>query len=114
MKPVVIKNSRVPKLFSIFINVAAITIWPFVFIREGCESDRLINHESIHIHQYGECFVIGFYLIYLWDWVHGLLKYKDSAKAYLRIRFEQEAYAHDQNLDYLVNRKKHAWRAYRV
>ena len=28
-----------------------------------------INHESIHIRQYNELFVLGFLLIYLWDWV---------------------------------------------
>ena len=111
--PIVVTNSRVPKLLSWFINAYAITLWPFVFIRdEG--NDRTINHETIHIKQYNELLVVGFLGLYLWDWLHGLLKYRNSQTAYYRIRFEQEAYENDKDVNYLTNRKRFAWRQYKV
>lgn len=111
--PIVVTNSRVPKLLSWVINAYAITLWPFVFIRdEG--NDRTINHETIHIKQYNELLIIGFLGLYLWDWLHGLVKYRNRQTAYYRIRFEQEAYENDKDVNYLVNRKSFAWRQYKV
>ena len=111
--PVIIRNSRVPKILSWFIDAYAITLWPFVFIRdEG--NDRTINHETIHIKQYNELLVIGFYFVYLYDWIHGLIKYRDSQVAYYRIRMEQEAYENDKNIHYLNERKRFSWLKYRV
>ena len=113
MVPVVVKNSRIPKLLSIVIDVYAITLWPFVFIRdEGNETT--IRHETIHIKQYSELLVFGFYLLYFWDWIVGLIKYKDKKKAYYRIRFEQEAYSNHRDVNYLVNRKRFSWAKYKV
>ena len=101
------------KLSSIFIDVYAITLFPFIFIKdEG--SPVVLNHESIHIRQQAELFVIFFYLLYVFDWVVGLIKYKDLDIAYNRIRFEQEAYENDTHPYYLIERKKHAWRKYKV
>ena len=115
MKPIIVKESRIPALLSIVIKVGAITLWPFVFIRRGMEaSERLIRHESIHIYQYGELLVIGFYPIYVWDWLHGLVKYKSGSKAYRRIRMEQEAYENEDDENYLEARKRYAWLKYRV
>ena len=111
--PVIVRNSKIPNIMSLVIDVYAITLWPFVFIRdEG--NERTINHETIHIKQYNELFVIGLLLIYLWDWVHGLIKYKNGEKAYYRIRFEQEAYENDKNLNYPLERNKFAWLSYKV
>jgi hypothetical protein len=111
--PIIVRNSWVPKAMSLVINAYAITLWPFVFIRdEG--NDRTINHETIHIKQYNEMLVIGFLAVYLYDWFHGLLKYRDGQKAYYRIRFEQEAYEHDKNIHYLSSRKRFAWKKYSV
>lgn len=39
-----------------------------------------------------------------------LCKYRDSEKAYLNIRFEQEAYRHDADLSYLSHRKHYRYR----
>ncbi len=57
MKPIIVKNSKIPELLSWFMEVGGITLFPFIFIR-GEGNDRLINHESIHIFQYIETFVI--------------------------------------------------------
>ena len=111
--PIIIKNSRVPALLSWTMFVYAITLFPFVFIRdEG--NVRTITHETIHFRQYVETLVIGFLLIYLFDYIRGLIKYRDSEKAYYQIRFEQEAYSRDFYDGYLEKRKLFAWTKYRV
>ena len=115
MKPIIVKESRIPSILSIVIRVGAITIWPFVFIRKGMNAtERLIRHESIHIHQYTELLVLGFYPVYVWDWLHGLIKYKSGSTAYMHIRMEQEAYENESDESYLENRKHYAWLKYKV
>ena len=111
--PIVVKNSFVPKLCSIFINVYAITIFPWVFIRdEG--NDKTLFHEMIHFKQQKELLVVFFYLLYVFDWFHGLWKYRSFQEAYRRIRFEQEAYENDFGPAYVLNRKLFSWRKYKV
>lgn len=113
MNPIIIRNSIVPKLASIFINVYAITLFPFVFIRDEGD-ERVVRHETIHFWQYIETLIIGFLLIYSYDFLKGLIKYRDTQKAYERIRFEQEAYENDYHRYYKLNRKRWAWRKYKV
>ena len=104
MKPIVVKNSRLPKLLSWFMDVKGITLFPFIFIK-GEGNDQLIRHETIHIKQYAETLVLGFLLVYLWDFVHGLLKYKNFNDAYKSIRFEREAYSFSADPSYLEYRE---------
>ena len=107
-----IKNSRIPKLLSIFIRIRAITLFPFVIsIDEG--DDVMWNHEAIHIRQQRELWVVGFYFLYVWYWFINLLKYRSSAMAYRMIPFEIEAYTNEDFAGYLDERKKHAWKDYR-
>jgi len=113
MKPIIVENSRIPKMLSLVINIGAITLWPFVFVR-GKANERLIRHESIHVAQYNELFVVGFLVLYLYDWLKGLIKYRNKAEAYYNIRFEQEAYMYDIVDDYLDNRRKYEWRKFNV
>ena len=113
MKPIIIKNSRLPKLLSWFMNVGGITLFPFIFIK-GEGNPRLINHESIHIAQYSELFVLGFLVLYLYDFLVNLARFKNFKEAYYNIRFEREAYDNDNNFDYLDNREKFAWRNYKL
>jgi len=104
MKPIIIKNSRIPKLLSWVINIRAITLFPVIFIKdEGDEA--LINHESIHIKQQLELLVIGFYVWYLVDYLYKFIKYDDGAQAYYNIIFEKEAYDNEEDLEYLSKRK---------
>ena len=111
--PIIFTNSFVPKISSVFINVYAITLFPFIFIKD--EGDPVVlNHESIHIKQQAELLVIFFYLLYVFDWIAGLIKYRDLNLAYRRIRFEQEAYEKESHKYYLIERRKYAWRKYKV
>jgi len=113
MIPVVVKNSKVPGIMSIIIDVYAITLWPFIFFRDD-GNDITLQHESIHIKQQTELLVLFFYILYVWDWIVGMIKYRDGAVSYRMIRFEQEAYENEHDPAYLDNRQPYAWRKYRV
>ena len=54
------------------------------------------------------------YLLYVFDWIVGLIKYRDLNMAYRRIRFEQEAYEKESHPYYLIERRKYSWRKYKV
>ncbi len=113
MKPITIISPTFTRLMSIVIDVYAITIFPFIISKEQM-SETVLNHETIHIHQQKELLVIGFYLLYLFYYLVGYVKYKDKQMAYYMIPFEQEAYENDQNLDYLKDRRPYSWRKYKV
>lgn len=113
MKPHVYENSRIPRLLSLFFPVAAIVLWPFIFTRGKLEGTQR-THELTHFMQYKELWVVGFYLVYLYDWLRGLWRYRDTRKAYLQIRFEQEAYEHQGEEGYEQTRDRMAWKAYSI
>ena len=60
---------------------------------EGELPQRIINHEMIHQEQMKEFGKVRFYLIYLWDFIKNLIKYRNVFTAYYNIPFEVEAYA---------------------
>mgnify|MGYP003631960725 FL=1 len=113
MKPIIIKSDKFLDAISWFFKVGGITLFPFIIVRPNARK-KTKNHESIHISQASELFVIGFYLLYLYDWVVGLIKYKDTKIAYKKIRFEQEAYRYERSWAYLKKRKKYNWLQYNV
>jgi hypothetical protein len=104
------ENSRIPKWLSYIspISIKAITLGPLVFSEEEMDQ-RVRRHETIHFQQYIELGFIGFWCLYLWDYAKGYIKHKDGSKAYYSIRFELEAYKHDQEANYLDNRKRYCW-----
>ncbi|MBN3859543.1 bile acid:sodium symporter family protein [Neisseriaceae bacterium PsAf] len=106
--PIVIVSRKItPK------NFTGITLYPFIFCsHENYLSDTLINHEQIHIAQQRELLLIGFYLIYVIHYLINLIIYRDKQKAYANIVFEREAYANEDNLNYLENRKLWAFIPY--
>ena len=110
LKPIFIENSKIPIILSYFapITIGAIAIFPFVFSR-GKISDISKNHETIHFQQQLETFVLGFYIIYLWDYVVALLKGVKPKEAYYLLRAEKEAYINETFLDYLNVRKRWKW-----
>lgn len=83
-------------------GVRATTFLPFVviFANKKFANDPIIcNHELIHAHQMLECLLIGAMILRLWWGIKGIK----------RNPFEQEAYANQENLDYLKTRKLYAW-----
>jgi thiamine transporter ThiT len=109
-KPIFIENSRVPVLLSYLapINIGAITLFFLVFSR-GEMSDTTKRHETIHFQQMLETFVIGFLILYLWDYLKGYIKYGNGKSAYLGIRAEQEAYQEEGSKPYLNERIRWRW-----
>ena len=100
----IIRNSKIPKLLSVVIDAYAITLWPFVFIRDEGHP-VVINHETIHLRQQKEMLIIGFYIVYSLAWFYHLMRLKNKTEAYRAIPFEKEAYANEGNIDYLDSRK---------
>ena len=86
--PIIVRNSKIPKMLSWFMDIAAITLFPFIFVK-GEGDDKLIRHETIHI-----------------------AKYRNYDDAYRSIRFEREAYNNEHDKNYLEMREKFAWTKY--
>ncbi len=82
-------------------------IYPFVFLKEKhLKNDTvLINHERIHLRQQLELLLLPFYVFYIVEFLCRLLYYLNWKKAYKNISFEREAYANEQDLDYLKQRR---------
>ena len=111
MKPIIIRNSKLPNKLSWLIDIVAITLWPFIICRdEG--NPTMIRHESIHIAQQTELLVLPFYLLYLFDFIVGLVIWRSAKLAYWNIRFEREAYDYQSDENYLINRKPYTWLKY--
>ena len=111
MFPIFIVSERLVRFLSIFINVYAITLFPFVISREELD-DETKNHEKIHFRQQLELLVIPFYFLYALFFICGWLKYRDNTKAYLSIPFEIECYKNEENLEYLSRRGFLGWIKY--
>ena len=111
--PIIITSKFLTKMFSIVISVYAITLFPFIILSEDVD-EFTMNHELIHFEQQKELFVVGFYALYVYDFIRGMIKYKNKDMAYYLIRFEQEAYNYESDLGYIVDREKNAWKEYEV
>lgn len=97
-------------------RINGITIFPFIFLRESAfkENKILINHEKIHIRQQLELLIIFFYLWYVVEYYYWYFKLKNKHLAYRNIIFEREAYAMEEDLNYLETRKIWSFWKYRV
>lgn len=80
------------------------------FERKSAQSIiRLLRHEAIHTEQMKELLFIGFYIIYVLEWLYRLVFHTKTA--YKGLSFEVEAYSNQDNLGYLTKRKHFAqWR----
>jgi hypothetical protein len=83
-----------------------------IFVKKKTYKDykKLINHESIHWQQQKEMLGLFFYLWYFIEWFINIFIY--GKRAYVKLSHEQEAYDNDQNLNYLVKRKRYSWVKY--
>lgn len=95
----------VPKL-----PAAAMAIYPFILIKrkEYKNDEVLVNHEKIHHQQQIELLIIPFYIIYVFNYLVNLVRFRSHHKAYLNILFEKEAYTNEGNLHYNQIRKTFA------
>lgn len=104
----IIYNNIIP-----FKGFAAINLFGCLFVRNGVKIiDHLINHEFIHTEQQKELGYIGFFLLYIMEWLIRLII--TPYNAYRNISFEQEAYNNENDEEYLKNRKKYSWLKYLI
>ena len=115
MKPIIIYSDKFLNAISWFFPVGGISLFPFIILRrklKGSNSrlaDIVINHETIHFQQAVELLFVGFYILYLLNFLVNLIRYRNVDKAYETILFEKEAYGNENNLEYLKTRKRFAW-----
>ncbi|UII78361.1 hypothetical protein [Flagellimonas sp. CMM7] len=88
-------------------NYVGLSLWPFIILKEDAlkKDEALINHERIHLKQQRELLILPFYILYISEWLLRTLLYLDSYRAYQNISFEREAYANEEDKDYLSRRK---------
>lgn len=89
-------------------------VFPFILFadRRYRHDPVLLNHERIHYRQAIELLVVGFYLLYVAEFLFRWVQYGSRRRAYYEISFEREAYRHERDLHYLANRQPWAFRAY--
>lgn len=90
----------------------AITLLKWIIVRaEAKERFTAVdyNHECIHYAQEKELWFVGFYLLYILEFLFALLYFCNWHKAYRNISFEVEAYTYQDDLNYLQHRKRFAW-----
>lgn len=105
----IIRNKLIP-----FKGYSAINLFGVLFIKPNTVlTPRLLNHEYIHTLQMKELYYIGFYLVYLIEFVINLFRYKNWSDAYNNISFELEAYDNQNNQEYKDIRKPYAYKMYR-
>jgi len=100
-------------------NTIGMTLYPFIFLKKsyferfGSQKEsrlkKTINHEKIHIKQQIELLVLPFYILYFLFYFINLFKKGD---AYRNIPFEKEAYANENDYEYVNKRKFFSWIKY--
>jgi hypothetical protein len=92
----------------------AIALFPFVIIKKYDKDviETMLNHERIHLRQQLELLLIGFYIMYVVEFILHYFRLKSRQRAYSSISFEREAYENEDNPDYLKMRGKWAFLKY--
>lgn len=102
----IIYNSIVPVK-----GFQAINLFGVIFARKGKQlSASTLRHEAIHTAQMREMLYFFFYLFYVAGWISKLFSH--GSDAYRNISFEREAYAHQDDENYLVTRIPFTWLKY--
>lgn len=117
---IIIKNNIIPLK-----GFKAMNLFSVIFVRKGANfTDVTRRHEYIHTLQMIETLFIGFYIWYGIEYLYRCawrIRHKPCCNigkigwaklAYKDISFEQEAYAFENDADYIKNRKHFAWFPY--
>ncbi len=99
---IVVKNVRPLKIF----RINGIVLWPFLFYADADPHPVIRNHEEIHLEQLRRTGVVKFYTRYLAEYFNGRMKGLKHDEAYRNISFEKEAYAQQENAEYLAGLRK--------
>jgi hypothetical protein len=112
----VVEHSSLVKM----LGLKGLAIYPVVFVEANAltkkgNSTVILRHETIHLRQQKECFILPFYVFYLVEEaVRAIILKQGWEQAYLQISFEREAYTYEAKRSYLKNnnRKPFAWMKY--
>ena len=112
----IVRNRWIP-----FRGFSAINLFGVIFVRKDLPDrylsdplwlETIVRHERIHTRQMVELLVILFYLSYIIEWLVRLAICRNAERAYRSISFEQEAYDHQDDPEYLQRRKPYAFLHY--
>lgn len=83
-----------------------LAVFPFVLVKYKLDKENkvFVNHEKIHLRQQLELLVIPFFIWYFVEFLFRFMQYRTIDLAYRNISFEREAYANENNYDYLNTR----------
>jgi hypothetical protein len=113
IKPIIFENSRLPVWLS---KIAPIEVWAFSFgpiiACRGEMSEETKRHETIHFYQQLELLFVLQWFLYGLFYIIGRFTKGSWSKSYFRNPFEVEAYMHDEEKDYLKERKPWSWTKY--
>lgn len=70
------------------------------------------RHEYIHTLQQRELLFVGFYLLYVIEWLIRFVQHRSAYRGYLNISFEREAYDNAGKTGYERDRRHYAWVKY--
>lgn len=92
---------------------AGFALFPFIVFKDKASNNyKTLNHENIHIRQQLEMFVIPFFIWYFVEYIIRRIQFGSWKAAYYNISFESEAFANDDDLEYLKKRKYYSWIKY--
>ena len=109
----IIKNNLIP-----FGTYKAINVCGVLFVKKGTEvTPRLLQHEKIHTKQMLEMMIVGFYLVYVIEFIYRYIKQKPNGRSRWRqacraISFEREAYFNESRPNYFALREPYQWVIY--
>lgn len=91
-------------------SAKAAAFFPFIVVRDKSVIEPwLINHELIHFRQEVELLFVGFWILYIWEYIYSrLILGLPAFEAHLRQSGEQETYLNQNNFNYLHERKPYA------
>ena len=104
MNPIIVKNKILP-----IGPYEAMALWPFIFTKVELHP-QILTHERIHLKQQTELLLVGFYLLYILNFIWNLIRMR--RRPYRDIIFEREAYDNQQDPAYLYFRKPYSWTKY--
>ena len=90
-------------------GITAMNLYGLILARRESKPLQAVTlrHEAIHTAQMRETLYVGFYLLYLLEWIIKLFIY--GKEAYRNISFEREAYRYAACENYLEERRAYAW-----
>ena len=107
--------SRLPRFITVpWLPVLGINLCGLVILLRPGVSKSTIRHELIHTPQWFELLIVGFPVVYVWDWLRARPWRVGFWPAYFRIRMEQEAFEYQDDETYLASRERFAWMNYTV